>query len=82
MKYKFHTDGGHGWLEVTRKELAAFGLLDKISDYSYQRGDSVFLEEDCDMALFHHAKGFTDCSYYDTLYQDDSPVRRYARFKS
>ena len=54
--YKFISDPGHGWLEVTRAELEALGLLDKISHYSYQRGGFVYLEEDCDASLFVEAK--------------------------
>lgn len=54
--YKFISDPGHGWLEVTRSELEALGLIDKISRYSYQRGGFVYLEEDCDAHLFAEAK--------------------------
>jgi len=79
-KYIAHTDGGHGWLAVKRAELVELGILDKVSRYSYQRGDTVYLEEDCDASLFHHAKGFADCSYQETRYRDVSPVRSYAPF--
>jgi len=54
--YKFISDPGHGWLEVTRAELETLDLLDKISRYSYQRGGFVYLEEDCDAHLFAEAK--------------------------
>lgn len=54
--YKFISDPGHGWLEVTRAELEALGLIEKISRYSYQRGALVYLEEDCDAPLFVEAK--------------------------
>lgn len=54
--YKFISDPGHGWLEVTRSELEALDLLGKISRYSYQRGALVYLEEDCDAPLFVEAK--------------------------
>lgn len=50
--FKFYSDDGHGWLAVKRADLAEFGLLDKISHYSYQRGDTVYLEEDCDAPKF------------------------------
>ena len=52
MMYIFHSDPGHGWLQVTRQELKDLGILDKISHYSYQKRDDVFLEEDCDYSLF------------------------------
>jgi hypothetical protein len=54
--YKFISDPGHGWLGVSRDELKTLGLLDKISNYSYQQGNIVWLEEDCDAHLFAEAK--------------------------
>ena len=54
-EFYFYTDPGHGWLEVPRGLLAELGISDKVSDYSYQRGESVFLEEDCDYSLFRRA---------------------------
>ena len=53
--YFFYTDPGHGWLEVPRALLHELNIAEKISAYSYQRGDSVYLEEDCDYFLFHQA---------------------------
>jgi GTP cyclohydrolase II len=50
--YIFHSDPGHGWLQVTRQELKDLGILDKISHYSYQKRGDVYLEEDCDYSLF------------------------------
>lgn len=50
-----YSDPGHAWAKVSRTNLGAFGLLDKISTYSYQRGDFVYLEEDCDLGLYLQA---------------------------
>src|SRR5208283_3098652 len=44
----FHTDAGHGWLQVPRKALFDLGIAASISRYSYVKGDFAFLEEDCD----------------------------------
>jgi hypothetical protein len=55
MEYTFHSDAGHGWLEVRKRELEDLGLADKVSSYSYVRGDKVYLEEDCDASLFINA---------------------------
>jgi hypothetical protein len=49
MKLTYFTDPGHGWVKVPRNLLEKFGIADKISRYSYSRGDSVYLEEDCDL---------------------------------
>lgn len=54
--YKFYCDPGHGWLAVKRQELIDLGILAKISPYSYQKGATVYLEEDCDLSVFMAAK--------------------------
>ena len=52
MKFDCYSDPQHAWLKVTRKKLISLGIEDKISSYSYQRKDHVYLEEDCDAATF------------------------------
>lgn len=54
--YNFHADPGHGWLEVDLDELIDLGIADKITPYSYRMGDTVYLEEDCDLTTFCRAK--------------------------
>ena len=85
MKAKIYVkfdDPGHGWLAVKRKELAALGLLDKISIYSYQRGATVYLEEDCDMSTFYKAKTWCDCTHWLTKTTDRlSHIRGYDHFQ-
>jgi len=54
--YTFHTDPGHGWLQVNRSELVRLGIADQVSNFSYERGGVVYLEEDCDASLFIKAK--------------------------
>lgn len=53
--YNLYNDPGHGWLKVERKELVDLGILEKISPYSYQLGDHVYLEEDSDCYTFFKA---------------------------
>lgn len=83
-KYKFYTDPGHGWLAVKRKELIELGIIDKISSYSYQKGSTVYCEEDADLSLFAKAKGFYSTSFFDNTEQkhtnNRSPIRSYDRF--
>lgn len=55
-KYQFYSDPGHGWLRVPYSELERLDIADKITHYSYTKGDNVFLEEDCDMSTFMKAK--------------------------
>jgi hypothetical protein len=82
MKIQFYSDPGHGWAAVERDLLIKLNILHRVSGYSYQRGDTVYLEEDCDMAALARALAQND----DTLeleqhHTDDrSPIRNYARF--
>jgi hypothetical protein len=46
-----YNDPGHGWGKVKRQVLSNLGLVDKVSAYSYQYKDNVYLEEDCDLSL-------------------------------
>lgn len=51
LQFNVYADAGHSWAKVSRKLLDKFGIADKISSYSYQRNDSVYLEEDCDLSV-------------------------------
>jgi hypothetical protein len=57
MEYtiSFTSDPGHGWGCVERRVLEGLGIADKISEFSYQQNDLVYLEEDCDLSLFIRA---------------------------
>ena len=55
MKFTYYTDPGHGWVKVPRSLLAKLGINHKISTYSYERGDNVYLEEDCDLSHLYQA---------------------------
>jgi len=79
--YIFHCDPGHAWLAVKRKELIRLNILDKISGYSYEKGETVYLEEDCDAAIFLNAKAEAgeDVGIKDS-YHEDSPIRNYNNF--
>lgn len=55
--FTYYQDPGHGWLAVPRDLLHELGIAEDISRYSYQRAETVFLEEDCDMTRFVRAMG-------------------------
>jgi hypothetical protein len=55
LKLKSFSDGGHGWLAVKRELLIELGILEKITSYSYQKKDTVYLEEDQDVTTFVNA---------------------------
>lgn len=54
---KFYADPGHGWAAVKRKMLHDLGIAYKISPYSYEKGHTVYLEEDMDLATLLAALG-------------------------
>jgi len=76
-----HTDPGHGWAEIDRKELFDLGIAAKITRFSYQKGNKVFLEEDCDLYTFCKALEENDIQYrFDEQYKNHTPIRNYLRF--
>lgn len=80
--YHFTNDPGHGWLHVKREELVRLGIADKISSYSYQRGGTVYLEEDCDATLFINTKwGLGERVVCTDRYVDRTPIRGYEPYQ-
>lgn len=82
MKITHYCDPGHGWFKVSRAALKRMGLLEKISGYSYQRGDYVYLEEDCDAATYLSALDSLGVSYEIVTAHTDksSRIRGYESF--
>lgn len=52
MKFDCYSDPSHGWVKVPRKKLVELGISGQITSCSYQRGDWVYLEVDCDLSTF------------------------------
>jgi len=78
-------DPGHGWFSVKRAALDALGVLDRVSSYSYQRGASVYLEEDCDASLLFNAvrERFGRHPVYESRHTDRvHPIRSYLHFRA
>jgi hypothetical protein len=80
--YNFYSDPGHGWLEVSREELAMLHIDDAISQYSYQSGDKIYLEEDCDASLFVDALENIGIkfTFNSITSNNDSPIRLMKRY--
>lgn len=82
MKIKFYADPGHGWGAVKRQVLFQHQVADKISIYSYQKGNTVYLEEDNDLPTLVTAlalKGIT-VEWQEKHTDRRSPIRSYDRF--
>ena len=84
LKFKKYNDPGHGWLAVSRKFLISLGIYNEISRYSYQKGKTVYLEEDCDMGIWikHlESNGIQYTLKYKHAKNDHpSPIRNYDGF--
>ena len=80
--YTFHTDPGHGWLEVGLQELHDLGIYDQITAYSYVKGDRAYLEEDCDAGTFIRALKAQgqDFQYNTVNTNNDHWIRHCRRF--
>ena len=81
---KFYADPGHGWVAVKRKMLTDLGIADKITEYSYQKGQTVYLEEDMDLdtlltALGDRTIGVKLKEKHTNRY---SPIRNYERYRA
>jgi hypothetical protein len=83
--FKFYSDPGHGWLAVKRKLLKDLGILDKVTWHSYERGKTVYLEEDVDVGLFFKAweakYGTLPKNREQRYYEYSAPIRSYDHFR-
>jgi len=81
--FDFYADPGHGWLKVPKKLLKQLGIADRITPYSYQRGDSAYLEEDLDAPTFVNAmmtRYGVVVKYREHIADNDSKIRSYDQY--
>lgn len=80
---KLHSDPGHAWLAVKENDLYKLGIRDKITEFSFQNGKTVYLEEDCDAGTFIQAckEHGINIEVVELKPRTYSPVRYYERFK-
>lgn len=53
MHIHVYADPGHAWGKVSEAQLTRLGLtFGDFSNYSYRRGDFIYLEEDDDLSRF------------------------------
>lgn len=82
MKKVFHSDPGHGWLAVKLSDLKMLGIESKISSYSYVKGKTAYLEEDCDASEFINAakaRGI-EVQVVQGAERDRSPIRSFRHY--
>ena len=84
LQIKFYSDPGHGWGAVKRKVLDQLGISDQITSYSYMKGETVYLEEDLDLATLVNAlkaRGIP-YSFKEKSVNRYSPIRNYSHYQA
>jgi hypothetical protein len=78
-----YSDAGHSWGKVRRDVLVNLGIADKITRYSYQRGDYVYCEEDVDLTTLCMALNERDTRvrFVEKSSTKDSRIRSYDRYE-
>lgn len=84
LKLKFTADPGHGWLHVKRTMAQSImeDQFNSISPFSYQRGQTIYLEEDDDALRFvtcARSKGVELIISHNHT-NKSSPIRSYQHF--
>lgn len=81
MKLTYHTDPGHGWIEMSWDVFQSLDISESISSYSYMNNNSVFLEEDCDApAAIKRLKEMGFTVELVESYKENTPIRHYRRY--
>lgn len=82
--FRVYADPGHAWIAVKEKLLIEFDIADKITPYSYFKGKTVYLEEDCDASTFVEA--FVKKFGVEPVFAKENhvnwshPIRKYRRY--
>ena len=78
-----YSDAGHAWAKVKKSVLVNLGIADKITRYSYVRGDYAYLEEDCDLTTLCMAltERNTRVKFVEKHSNRDSKIRSYERYE-
>lgn len=79
LKLKYYTDPGHGWVAVKKTLLVKLGIADKISHYSYMKGNTAYLEEDDDASKLVDMLKSSEIAYelIEKYVDRRSPIRNY-----
>lgn len=81
IQFLYHTDEGHGWIEVYVSDLVKYDVVKDISRYSYVKGEKAYLEEDCDATVFLNKLKQNNVHFtIKELHRQRSPIRNYRSF--
>ena len=76
------SDPSHGWIKVPMALLNQLQIAQKISHYSYKRGEFAYLEEDRDASILMEAMSEQGIKYRikDNISNKSSNIRSYIPF--
>jgi hypothetical protein len=83
ISIKVFADPGHAWARIAKDKLVKLGIADKISTYSYQKGENAFLEEDCDLSVLISAlreRGY-EIKFNESHTNRQSKIRSYNTYR-
>jgi hypothetical protein len=84
ISIKVFADPGHAWARVAKSKLVSLGIADKISPYSYQKGENAFLEEDCDLSTLVNtlrSRGY-EIKFNESHTNRQSKIRSYNTYRA
>ena len=84
ISIKVFADPGHAWARIAKSKLVSLGIADKISTYSYQKGENAFLEEDCDLTVLVNAlreRGY-EVKFNESHTNRQSKIRSYFTYRA
>lgn len=82
--FDFYSDPAHGWVKVPTGLLVSLGISDRITGYSYKRGEYAYLEEDADASTFIKAykERYGDApKFREHLSDEMSKIRGYESYR-
>jgi hypothetical protein len=82
MTLDYYQDPGHGWVKIKLDKLKELGINQKITYFSYMRGEYAYLEEDCDLSTLIKACEDKEIVLYfkDHHSNRDSKIRNYQSY--
>ena len=80
--FQYFQDPGHGWVRVPVSLLEELGLIEKITTYSFVKGDYAYLEEDQDASTWVAAMKAAnkDFTLVEKHTNNSSTIRNYPSF--
>jgi len=83
MKFKIYCDPSHSWVKVPISLINKLNIQRKISNYSYVKGEFVYLEEDCDLKWFAQAmeEDGKSIEFQEIHSNRMSRIRSYSKYK-